>query len=304
MVKNGFVRKFLPSCTRLEQQYLPKDLTCLEGYEKSESQTCPRVSLVVPSFNQAKYLTSTLESILSQGYPNLELFVVDGGSTDGSVDIIKAFQKELTWWVSEPDSGQANAINKGFSRSSGEIMAWLNSDDLLLPGALFAIAKELNEYPECDVVYGQRILINEDGKDIGKWLVPNHDNNVIKYADFIPQETLFWRRSLWDKAGASLDESFQFALDWDLILKFVEHKARFKVLNKFIGAFRFHPEQKTVAQISDTGFEEMERLRKQHAGLEYKSKRYNMKMRLFLYWFLIKAKVKELFCSLGLLRNG
>lgn len=146
-------------------------------------------------------------------------------------------------------------------------MAWLNSDDLLLPGALNVVGEYFASHPEVDLVYGHRILIDEEGAEIGRWVLPPHSDKALSWADFIPQETLFWRRSLWDRVGG-IDESFRFAMDWDLLLRFRDAGARMVRLPHFLGAFRIHGAQKTSAQINEIGMREMEILRKRVHGRE------------------------------------
>jgi hypothetical protein len=226
----------------------------------------PRISLVTPSFRQARFIERTILSVIDQNYPNLEYFVQDGGSRDGTIEILERHASRLTGWKSEPDTGQSQAINRGFARTSGEIMAWLNSDDMLFPGSLAQIADYFARHPDVDVVYGHRVLIDEGDGEVGRWLLPAHDGEVLSYADFVPQETLFWRRRIWEKAGGRIDESFRFAMDWDLLLRFRDAGARFARMPRFLGAFRVHPQQKTSAGISDVGFAEMDRLRQRTLG--------------------------------------
>ena len=164
-------------------------------------------------------------------------------------------------WKSIKDNGQSQAINLGFANTTGEIMAWLNSDDLLLPGSLALVVDYFNKHPDVDVVYGNRLLINEDDMEIGRWIMPGHDNAVLSWVDYVPQETMFWRRRVWDKVGGGIDESFRFAMDWDLLVRFREAGAKFAHLPHFIGAFRIHQQQKTSASISEIGYQEMDRIR-------------------------------------------
>jgi hypothetical protein len=145
-------------------------------------------------------------------------------------------------------------------------MAWLNSDDVLFPGALACVADFFARHPDVDVVYGHRVLIDENDREIGRWILPAHEDYVLSWADFVPQETLFWRRSLWERIGGSVDESFRFAMDWDLLLRFRDAGARFRRIPAFLGGFRVHAQQKTTAGISDIGFAEMDRLRERALG--------------------------------------
>jgi glycosyltransferase involved in cell wall biosynthesis len=226
----------------------------------------PKISIVTPSFQQGGYIERTINSVLDQKYPNLEYFVQDGGSKDDTVAVLKRYEGELSGWVSEKDSGQSQAINLGFAHTTGDIMAWLNSDDLLLPGALAIVIDYFNKHPEVDVVYGNRLLIDENDMEIGRWILPGHDGEVLSWADYVPQETMFWRRSIWNKVGGQIDESFRFAMDWDLLVRFREAGAQFAHIPVFLGAFRIHEQQKTSAAISEIGYQEMNRIRERLLG--------------------------------------
>jgi FkbM family methyltransferase len=262
-------RFFLPKVGVLDQ-YPPQPLFIPKSYlaigNVPASQSLPSISIVTPSYNQGEFIERTVRSVLDQGYPNLEYIVQDGDSKDGTLDVLKSFQQQLTYMDSRQDDGQAHAINLGFQRASGEIMAYLNSDDILLPGTLRYVADYFTRHPEIDVIYGHRVIINEKDEEIGRWVLPPHDNDIILWADYIPQETLFWRRSLWEKIGGHLDESYRFALDWDLIMRFRMAGAKFKRLPRFLGAFRSQAGQKTNLQMSSVGAGEMDRLRKQAHG--------------------------------------
>jgi len=290
----------LPGCAKLEYHYEPKDIFARTPVSLSEDEAsaCPRISVVVPSFNQGHFIGQTLQSITGQNYPNLELIVVDGGSTDETLEVIESFSGHIKWWVSEADNGQANAINKGMQHASGEILAWLNSDDCLMPGALFRVAGEFMSSESVDVVYGHRVLINEAGKDVGKWILPEHRRFILTYADYIPQETMFWRAELWQKVGGNVDESYRFAMDWELIRRFILADAKFKLSPAFLGQFRMHDMQKTSAHIETDGFKEMEVIRQQfrrdisdHPAVH---NLYYLLQRAGLYIFLLKARIKEL----------
>ena len=226
----------------------------------------PRISVVTPSYNQGQFLETTIRSVLLQDYPNLEYIVMDGGSTDGSVDIIRKYSHWLTHWESKPDKGQTNALNLGFRHATGDILAYLNSDDLLLGNAIAQAVDFFAQNPEIDVLYGNRILIDEQDKRVGDWILHGHDDEVLSYADYIPQETMFWRKRIWDKVGASFDESFNFAMDWDIILRFRESGARFAHIPSFLGGFRIHSAQKTSSIINELGEQEMQRLRTRELG--------------------------------------
>lgn len=244
--------------------------------------TAPRISIVTPSFRQAHLIERTIRSVLEQGYPNLEYIVQDGASDDGTAEILARYGDRLRHWESTPDRGQTDAINRGFRHASGEIMAYLNSDDILLPGALNAVAQYFIEHPDVDAVYGHRVLIDEQDREIGRWIVPPHDDAVLTWADYIPQETLFWRRRAWEKVGGAFDDSFHFAMDWDFILRLRDAGAKFARIPRFIGAFRVHEKQKTSASISDVGISEMTRLRLRTLGYVPESAEVHMQCSRYL----------------------
>ena len=248
-------------------QHAPVQLRIPSHYTRPPAlQNPPTICVVTPSFRQAGFIERTIRSVIDQGYPCLEYHVQDGASEDGTREILEKYSDRLTSWDSSPDSGQTQAINRGFARTKGEIMAWLNSDDVLFPGTLAYVAAYFARHPEVDVVYGHRLLIDENDLEIGRWILPAHDDRILSWADFVPQETLFWRRRIWEKVGAHVDESFRFAMDWDLLVRFRDAGARFARLPRFLGGFRIHPHQKTSAVISDVGFKEMDRIRQRALG--------------------------------------
>jgi glycosyltransferase involved in cell wall biosynthesis len=224
------------------------------------------ISIVTPSLNQARFLGQTIRSVLGQGYPRLEYIVQDAGSTDGTQEILEQYRPRLHHCAVESDSGQADAINRGFAHATGQIMAYLNSDDLLLPGALAYVARYFERHPDVDVVYGHRVVVNDDGLEVGRWVLPRHKDAVLSWADYVPQETLYWRRRLWEGDGIRLDEESRFALDWNLMLQFRDAGARIVRLPRFLGCFRVHGEQKTSAQIDTAGKREMARIREREHG--------------------------------------
>lgn len=262
----------------------------------------PCISLVTPSYRQGAYIGRTLESVLSQAYPRLEYYVQDGGSDDETTQVLSSYSERLAGWTSEKDSGQSQAINRGFARTSGDIMAWLNSDDLLLPGALNCVAHYFATHPDVDVVYGHRILIDEQDREIGRWILPAHDEKVLSVADFVPQETLFWRRSIWEKAGGHIDESFRFAMDWDLLLRFRSAGARMVRLPYFLGAFRIHEAQKTSAAIASIGMAEMDRLRERCHGRKLDHFQIRKAVAPYILWHMIEDFSMRLKRTLGVLR--
>jgi glycosyltransferase involved in cell wall biosynthesis len=206
----------------------------------------PRITLVTPSFNQAPYLEKCLCSVLEQDYPNIEYIVVDGGSTDGSADIIKKYSSQFHWWASEPDQGQYHAIMKGFARSSGTIMGWLNSDDMLHPGALATVADIMSHGSPVEWLMGAPTIRDARGRTVIvkppiPWTRARYFSGNYKW---IQQESTFWSRSLWERAGGTLDTRYSFAADMELWFRFFRH-ARFFTANVLLGAFRYHGDQKT-----------------------------------------------------------
>lgn len=276
-------------------QHVAMDMMIPASYRQlKEVKNPPSITIVTPSFNQKDYIGRTILSVLDQHYPNLEYIVQDGASKDGSIEEIKKFADALTRWDSRKDNGQAHAINMGFEGTHGEIMAYLNSDDLLLPGTLNYVAWFFENNPDVDVVYGHRILINESDHQIGRWILPPHDEKVLKWIDFIPQETLFWRRNLWNKVGGKMDESFRFALDWDLLLRFQAVGAKMVRLPRFLGAFRVHQNQKTSANIASIGMEEMRLLRRQYLGYVPFSSEIKSHVRTYIMKHIICDKLYSL----------
>ncbi len=208
----------------------------------------PLVSIITPSYNQARFLEETIQSVVSQDYPNLEYIIVDGGSTDGSLEIIQRYANRLAWWVSEPDRGQTDAINKGFNRARGEVLAWLNSDDTYLPGAISQAVAYLQSHPEAALVYGDADLIDEQGNVLGPFPARQTDlHRMLRGSVHIPQQASFFRGELWPKVGP-LDEEFYFAMDYDLWLRLTKHGSLLYTPQRWAN-FRLHFAGKT--QLSD-----------------------------------------------------
>ncbi len=283
--------------------HLPEPLRVPSSYLRTiPPLDAPRISIVTPSYEQGRYLGRTLYSVVNQRYPQLEYFVQDGGSQDETRQVLERFDDALSGWVSEPDDGQADAINRGFAHTSGEIMAYLNSDDLLLPGSLAYVARYFAAHPDVDAVYGHRILIDEHDRQIGVWVMPPHDDEMLTLADYVPQETLFWRRGLWERAGGEIDVSFKFAVDWDLLLRFREAGARIVRLPRFLGAFRVHAEQKTgqQQQLCD---EESERLHRRVLGRSMGDEEIHVRVQPYLRRHVLHHTIHRLESRLPLPRT-
>lgn len=195
--------------------------------------------MVTPNYNMDGFLEQTLESVTSQGYPNLEYIVIDGGSTDGSLEIIKRYEKYLTYWVSEPDNGLYDALTKGFAKTTGEIMLWINSDDMLHKHSLFTLAQIFTDLPEVHWLTGGQVTYDEESRSVGLF----RSISISKYhyfaGDFfwIQQESTAWRRDLWERSGATLKTDKKLAGDFALWMRFFRHEKLYPV-NALIGGFR------------------------------------------------------------------
>jgi glycosyltransferase involved in cell wall biosynthesis len=265
LLPRGLRRRLTPPLGHLRAQYEPRELRVPRSYlRETAPRPAPAISIVVPSLNYGHYLQATLDSLLDQRYPELELIVADGGSEDETLELLEREGDRLAHVHGGPDSGQAAAINKGLDGSSGEILAWINADDLLLPGALAHVARYFDRNPDVDLVYGNRVLIDERGRDVGVWVTPRHGLDSLRWFDFIPQETAFWRRDIWERVGG-IDTSFDYGFDWDLFLRFHEAGAKIRRLPRFLGAFRQHDDQKTRRN-RDHAQAELESIRRDFHG--------------------------------------
>ncbi|TAJ12534.1 glycosyltransferase [Marinilabiliaceae bacterium JC017] len=238
----------------------------------------PRVTIVTPSFNQGMFLERTILSVINQDYPNLEYIIVDGGSTDNSLEIIKKYEDRITKWVSEPDTGQSDAINKGFGMATGQVFNWLNSDDVLCPHAIKIVVDYYKRIPAIQVFYGDRIVIDQDDRVYKTVEGPSFNRRELKYYIKIPQETVFFTRDIWEKERG-LNEELHYTMDNDLWFRFVRH-SDFKHIPFFLGAYREHYNSKSVEV-----FGSQKRNDKAMAELSYmKKKYYNTWLRAPRYW--------------------
>jgi len=260
----------------------------------------PKLSIVTPSYQQARFLDRTMRSVLDhQPEVDCQYVVRDGGSTDGSADLIHRQAPRLHAWACAPDGGQADAIAQGFAQTTGgpdDVMSWINSDDFYLPGALAFVADYFARHPEVDVLYGNRIVVDEESREIARWFLPQHDEEVLRLNDFVPQETLFWRRRLWDRVGG-VDPSYHFAIDWDLLLRFQAAGARMVRLPWFLACFRAHAAQKTAAIMHYTGQEEITRLRERTHGRSFPA--HEIEHHPLLMRYLRKSAYIQFLWSLG-----
>ncbi|TDT17818.1 glycosyl transferase family 2 [Ilumatobacter fluminis] len=244
------------------EQHEPEPARMPEPLWAEPDETLPTIGVVMPTMNQATFIARSIDSVLDQDYPRLTMTVQDGGSTDGTVDIVRAYAESGRLTVeSGPDDGQSDAINRGMARIDTDIVAWLNSDDLSLPGALVTVGRYFRDHPDVDVVYGHRIVLDDRAREVGRWVLPRHSRGAYQWRCYITQETMFWRRSLHERIGG-IDDSFQFAMDWDLVCRMADAGARFERLPRFLGGFTTHAAQKSLAWRESIGEPEFDRIRR------------------------------------------
>lgn len=225
----------------------------------------PLVSIITPSFNQAGYLEATIRSVLEQDYPRIEYVIMDGGSKDGSPELIRRYAGRIAYWESVKDKGQTDAINKGFGRAKGEILAWLNSDDVLRPGAVSQAVAWLTQHPRTGLVYGDCDFIDSQGETIGRFHARPTDLRKLRRGYVhIPQQASFLRADLWRQVGP-LDDSFYFAMDYDLWVRLAAVSELQYLPGKPWAAFRLHDDAKTI-NADDRCWPEMLRVHRRNGG--------------------------------------
>lgn len=209
----------------------------------------PKISIITPSYNQGQFIEETITSVLQQNYPNLEYIVIDGGSKDNTLDIIKKYEPQLAYWVSEKDSGQSEAINKGFKRATGDIIAWLNSDDILLPGALQKVAEALTT-GGYDLVNGYTVVIDENSHILTSHFTLKQKKWYAKRGIYyVNQPAMFWKRSILDKVGY-LKEDFHTEMDKELLIRIFEKNYKIGQLSQILAGFRLHNTSKSAGGTS------------------------------------------------------
>lgn len=218
----------------------------MRGLQVPDLIKYPSISVVIPSFNQGQYIEETILSVLGQGYPELELIVLDAGSTDNTVEVIEKYSDKISYWHSKKDKGQADAINQGMNLSSGEVVCWLNSDDMYLPGTLLDIGKRFGgRTDENHMVYGAAVTINQSNEKLlsSAQTAAPFEAFTLTYRDFIVQPSAFWTRKLWESTG-NLDISYNYVLDWEWFLR-ASKITSFEYVPKFYSVYRYHPFHKT-----------------------------------------------------------
>jgi glycosyltransferase involved in cell wall biosynthesis len=262
----------------------------------------PRITIITPSYNQAEFLERTILSILNQSYPNLEYIIIDGGSTDESIEIIKKYEKYLSYWVSERDKGQAEAINKGFKMATGDLVAWQNSDDTYLSGALEKVVKAYTEHPEHDIFFGNIHLINSSDDIIREMRFhPFSVKHLIYYDWNLSSQATFWRKRVFEKVGYL--QNFNVGFDWEWFIRLAYNGFRFRFIHEFLGAYRIHSGSK-FALIRDR--EDITREILKLYGVDYTSKHeFKKKFRLKrlciqckkLYYYIIQRDYSYIYLT-------
>ena len=250
----------------------------------------PKISIVIVNYNLADYLEETIASVVNQGYPNLECIVIDGGSTDGSVEIIKKYESKLAYWVSESDNGQYHAVQKGFEKSTGEIMAWLNSDDKYYDKSLFAVGEIFSQFSHVKWIQGLPTEYTNNGIAITRITLQWARWSKLRYLtwdfQFIQQESTFWRRELWDAAGGTVSQELKLAGDLELWARFFRHAQLYTTM-ALLGGFRHRPTQRSKSQ-GDIYLAECQQV-------------INRELNLFSRWQRIKLMIRRVvFFPLGM----
>jgi glycosyltransferase involved in cell wall biosynthesis len=258
--------------------------------EAAVGRPLPRISVITPSFNQGRYLAQTLDSVLSQGYPNLEYIVIDGGSSDDSIEHLRARSDRLAYWYSEKDAGHADALNKGFRRATGDVLTFINSDDYLLPGSLWAVAKYFSQHPVADMLYGNLQFVDAYGRLImERRMTRFFASGYLWGGSDLLQPGTFWRRRVYETVG-EFSLEYLFSFDAEFFYRAVLGGARVEFTRQFLAAFRVHPDAKT-ARLQDVAAANMRALEQRFLSPHFDSvcgdaARAGFRMMRMLLYFL------------------
>jgi glycosyltransferase involved in cell wall biosynthesis len=256
----------------------------------------PKISIVTPSFNQGKYLEETICSVLEQKYPNLEYILVDGGSTDNSVEIIKKYEPHLSWWCSEKDNGHGHALNKGFKRCTGDIMAWINSDDKYFPWTLHTIAEIFMQHEDVHWIVGKNAWFDEKGRLLdARNLYRNKFDYLSGNYQWIQQESVFWRKEIWELCGSLIHEQYALMIDGDLWSRFFMHTDLWHI-NMVLAGYRGHATNRAIQQSDKVHAEISEIIHLMHHESSLRDRRIAKKIKLLRTSLhsLLNLKLKSL----------
>jgi glycosyltransferase involved in cell wall biosynthesis len=259
----------------------------------SDGSEWPRISIVTPSYNQGQFIEETIRSVLLQGYPNLEYIIIDGGSSDNSIEIIKKYEKHFTYWVSEPDTGPADAINKGWQRTSGEIVAYLNSDDAYFPGALAAVAEAFQQYREAIAISGNELKINKEGFVLEESNIKQINHSTLLNLNFISQPATFIKKSTLTLAGG-IDIKVKYIFDFELWLR-ITRLGSITCIPNLLAVTRWHNDTITLSRRSEIGSELVHAIEKEVSTCSFDITAYEKKQ--------ILEKVNRLAMTLHLVEN-
>jgi glycosyltransferase involved in cell wall biosynthesis len=256
-----------------------------------------KISIITPSFNQGEFIEETILSVLNQNYDNIEYIIIDGGSSDNTINIIKKYEHKIKYWISENDDGQTDAINKGFERSSGDILCWLNSDDVYLPGTIQNIVNYFNTNPTIDVVYGDLEIIDKSGLVLGiKKVIPYSFRSQLFTASLIPQPSSFWRASVTNRIGI-LNENYHYQMDYEYFVRMGAYNLNFGIIKKSLTQFRLHVGSKTITEYKKLFFIDQIEIQSRYIHTFLQNKRiliilkYLYKLKVFIFRAIYRGDI-------------